>query len=315
MTSDSRLPDESTGGGQVSVHRPVLVTEVLAVLEPRPGQVVVDGTVGAGGHAASLLAALAPGGTLIGIDRDAAILVHARRALEAAVARAGGRVEFRLFHASFSRMQEVLHKEALGQCDRVLLDLGVSSLQLDTAERGFSFSQDAPLDMRMDQDDGKNPSAAQWLARAAEAEIARVLWELGEERFSRRIAREIVAARRRAPIERTGQLREIVERCVPRGRGRIHPATRTFQALRMLVNDELGELERGLAAAAAVLRPGGRLAVISFHSLEDRIVKNFLRAGFALPHKKPIQAGADEVRTNPRARSAKLRVGIKLEAA
>lgn len=317
MTSDPRLPGGGAGGEQVSVHRPVLFAEALTVLDLRPGQVVVDGTVGAGGHAAHLLAALAPGGTLVGIDRDAAVLDHARRALAATAARVGGEVAFWLFHTSFSRMQEVLHQEALSQCDRVLLDLGVSSFQLDTAARGFSFSQDAPLDMRMNPDDDTVETAAQWLARVSEPEIARVLWELGEERHSRRIARAIVAVRRQAPIVRTAQLRDLVSRCVPHrpGRTRIHPATRTFQAIRIQVNDELGELRAGLAAAARVLAPGGRVVVITFHSLEDRIVKNFLRAGFDRPHKKPIEASLAEVHANPRARSAKLRVGIKREDA
>lgn len=293
----------------------MLVAEALAALAPRPGQVVVDGTVGAGGHASAILAALAPGGTLIGIDRDAAVLEHARRALAAAAAGAGDAVGFRLFHASFSRMQEVLHQEGLDRCDRVLLDLGVSSLQLDTAERGFSFSRDAALDMRMDRDDATRPTARQWLAQVSEVELARVLWEYGDERHARRIARAIVAARKVAPIVRTGQLKELVERCVPHRRGRIHPATRTFQAIRIQVNDEIDELRLGLEVSARVLAPGGRLVVITFHSLEDRLVKHFLRGGFDLVHKKPVQASAAEVEANPRARSAKLRAGIRREAA
>ncbi len=316
MTEPSTQPGEGTGGEQVSVHRPVLLAEALAALDVRSGQVAVDGTVGAGGHASLMLAGLSPGGILIGIDRDAAVLAHARRTLEVVSSRVGGGVEFRLFQASFSRMLEVLKQEGLGHCDRVLLDLGVSSLQLDTAARGFSFSHDGPLDMRMDASDAAQETAAQWLARAKEAEIARVLWEYGEERHSRRIARTIVASRNKAPLRQTSDLRDLVARCVPRhGYARIHPATRTFQAIRILVNDELGELQRGLVAATAALCVGGRLAVITFHSLEDRIVKNFLRAGFDLPHKKPVLAGAAEVEANPRARSAKLRVGIKREAA
>ncbi|MEZ5963311.1 MAG: 16S rRNA (cytosine(1402)-N(4))-methyltransferase RsmH [Planctomycetota bacterium] len=311
MTNESRLPGDSTGGEQVSVHRPVLVAEALAALDLRPGQVVVDGTVGAGGHSGHVLAALAPGGTLIGIDRDAAVLAHARRSLEAVASKVGGGVVFRLFHTSFSHMPEVLHQEGLSRCDRVLLDLGVSSLQLDTAARGFSFSQDAPLDMRMDADDASRPTAAQWLARASEPEIARVLWEYGEERHARRIARALVAARRVAPVSRTFQLRDIVVRQMPRRPGGIHPATRTFQAIRIQVNGELDELQRGLEAAARVLGPGGRLVVITFHSLEDRMVKHFLRQGFERVHKKPIGATQAEVQANPRARSAKLRVGVR----
>lgn len=263
-----------------------------------------------------VLGAIAPGGTLIGIDRDAAVLEHARRTLEAAASEAGGGVRFRLFHASYSRMAEVLQQEGVSRCDRVLLDLGVSSFQLDTAARGFSFQHDGPLDMRMDPSDPARPTAAQWLARAREAEIARVLWELGEERYARRIARAIVAARAKAPLVRTGQLADLVARCVPRARhARLHPATRTFQAIRIHVNDELGELRAGLAAAEQLLAAGGRLVVISFHSLEDRIVKDFLRRGFDLPFRKPITASAEEIARNPRARSAKLRAGIKRGAA
>ena len=316
MTEPSTLPGDGTGGEQVSVHRPVLLAEALTALDLRSGQILVDGTVGAGGHAAQALAALAPGGVLVGIDRDAAVLAHARRTLEAATSRVGGRVEFRLFQTSYSRMLEVLQQEGLGHCDRVLLDLGVSSLQLDTAARGFSFSHDGPLDMRMDASDASLETAAHWLARAKETEIARVLWECGEERHSRRIAHAIVTVRGKAPLQRTSDLRELVARCVPsHGHARIHPATRTFQAIRIQVNDELGELQRGLTAAHAALAAGGRLVVITFHSLEDRIAKNFLRAGFDLATKKPIVAGAAEMATNPRARSAKLRVGIKREAA
>jgi 16S rRNA (cytosine1402-N4)-methyltransferase len=311
MTSDPTL---GADGGQAPVHRPVLRAAVLASLDLRSGQIVVDATVGAGGHASEVLAAITPGGTLIGIDRDAAVLEHARRTLEAAAARAGGGVGFRLFQASFSRMSEVLQQEGLDRCDRVLLDLGVSSLQLDTAARGFSFSHDGPLDMRMDQDDADRMTAAQWLGRASEREIARVLWDLGEERHARRIARAIVARRARAPLQRTGELADLVRHCLPAARGaRIHPATRTFQAIRMHVNDELGELERGLAAAEAVLRPGGRLVVITFHSGEDRVVKHFLRSRFAVPERKPVVATAAEVAANPRARSAKLRYGIRPE--
>ena len=195
-----------------------------------------------------------------------------------------------------------------GELDGVLLDLGVSSPQLDEASRGFSFMQDGPLDMRMDNEAG--PSAAQWLAKASEREIARVLGELGEERFARRIARAIVAARAVEPIVRTGQLADIVAAAVPTREPGKHPATRSFQAIRMVVNDELGEIERGLAAAWSCLRPGGRLAVIAFHSLEDRLAKVFLRAHGQVLTKKPIAAGPAEVQRNPRARSAHLRCAI-----
>ena len=313
MPGDSKSgPFEDTGGERVSVHRPVLVESTLVALDPRPGQVVIDATVGAGGHASRILLALAPGGKLIGIDRDAAVLGHARRALEQAASRGGGVVSFVLHQASFSRMQAVLKQEGQGSCDRVLLDLGVSSLQLDSAARGFSFLQDGPLDMRMDQDDSRLETAERWLARVPEAELSKVIYEYGEERHARRVARAIVAARRTHRLQRTSELAELIARCIPtRGRPRIHPATRTFQAIRIRINDELGELERGLDAARTCLAPGGRVVVISFHSLEDRIVKHFLRAHFDVPERKPILATEAEMADNPRARSAKLRYGVR----
>ena len=309
---------KSSGDGQHGnrhpVHRPVLLREVMAILELREGLVVVDGTVGAGGHARAIVPYIGPGGVLVGLDRDSEILVSARAVLaEPEVARA--EVGVSLHHLAHSRMHEALAAIGQSRCDRVLLDLGVSSMQLDRAARGFSFMADGPLDMRMD---GSAPeSAADWLASVPEQQLADTIFQLGEERYSRRIARAIVAERRRRPIVRTGQLADLVVAALPgaaRG-GRIHPATRTFQAIRMHVNDELGELERGLAAAIACLRPGGRLAVISFHSLEDRIVKHFLRAHCEVVTKKPITASPDEMRGNPRARSAKLRCGVIPEVA
>jgi 16S rRNA (cytosine1402-N4)-methyltransferase len=212
-------------------------------------------------------------------------------------------------------MHEALASIGQSRCDRVLLDLGVSSMQLDRPDRGFSFMADGPLDMRMDA--SAPDSAADWLAVVGERELADVIYQLGEERHSRRIARAICDARRRAPITRTGQLAEIVRGALPAAarHGRIHPATRTFQAIRMHVNDELGELRRGLDAARACLRPGGRLCVITFHSLEDRIVKHYLREHFEVVTKKPVVGMPDEIAENPRARSAKLRCGIRLEDA
>ena len=303
------LPQDA-GQARVSVHAPVLLREALAILALEPGQVVVDGTVGAGGHARAIASAIAPGGRLLGLDRDAEILVHAKSAL-AECAPTG----VRLFHLSYTEIGSALAAEGLTHCDRVLLDLGVSSLQLDCSERGFSFMNDGPLDMRMDRSSGE-PVAA-WLARVRERELADVIFRFGEERHSRRIARAIVEARARTAIRTTGQLAEIVARAQPRPAHaqRIHPATRTFQALRILANDELATIERGLAAAAQALRPGGRLAVISFHSLEDRLCKNFLRERMTVLTKKPIVAGDEECRRNPRARSAKLRAGQKLEVA
>ena len=207
-------------------------------------------------------------------------------------------------------MREALQANGQACCDRVLLDLGVSSMQIDRPERGFSFMSDGPLDMRMDTTAAK--SAAHWIATVPEQELADTLYTYGDERKSRRIARAIVEHRRRAPIVRTGQLADIVAAAMPKSArgGRIHAATRTFQAIRMAVNDELGQLERGLEAAVDCLRPGGRLAVISFHSIEDRVVKHFLREHCEVVTKKPIEAGADEVRRNPRSRSAKLRCAI-----
>lgn len=300
-------------GERHPVHRPVLLREVMAILELRSGLVVVDGTVGAGGHARAIVPAIGPDGVLVGLDRDSEILAPARAALAAGAAGAGVRIS--LHHLPHSRMHEALAANGLSRCDRVLLDLGVSSMQLDRPGRGFSFMADGPLDMRMDA--SAPLTAAEWLASVDERELADVLYRFGEERHSRRIARHLVAARRRSPIERTAQLAALVAAALPpaaRG-GRIHPATRTFQAIRIAVNDELGELERGLRAALDCLVPGGRLAVITFHSLEDRIVKHFLRAHCDVLTKKPIAPTPEEVRANPRARSAKLRCGVRREVA
>ncbi len=299
-------------GSRQPVHRPVLLHEVMAILELRSGLVVVDGTVGAGGHSRAIVPCIGPDGVLVGLDRDSEILREAQATLgEADVAGAGAGIS--LFHLPHSGMHEALARIGQSRCDRVLLDLGVSSLQLDRPERGFSFMADGPLDMRMDA--SSSPTAADWLAEVDERTLADTLFQLGDERYSRRIARRIVEVRRRTRIVRTAQLADLVVDALPgaaRG-GRIHPATRTFQAIRMCINDELGELERGLAAARDCLRPGGRLAVISFHSHEDRVVKHFLRAHMQVVTKKPIEAGYDEVRDNPRARSAKLRCGVRRE--
>jgi 16S rRNA (cytosine1402-N4)-methyltransferase len=293
----------------------VLLREVMAILELREGLVVVDGTVGAGGPAKAMVQALGATGLLVGLDRDSEILATARATLaQAGAGRAGARVS--LHHLAFPSVREALAAAGQLRCDRVLLDLGVSSLQLDRPGRGFSFMADGPLDMRMDAT--MPVTAADWLARISQEELADTIYQLGEERLSRRIARAIVEARRRAPIVRTKQLADIVAGAMPAAakRGRIHPATRTFQAIRMAVNDELGQLSSGLEAAADCLRPGGRLAVITFHSLEDRVVKRFLRGGrFDVLTKKPIAATAEEVRQNPRARSAKLRCGVRREEA
>lgn len=308
-TEDSEERPAAPGRESVRIHEPVLLAECLEVLDLAPGMTVVDGTFGAGGHAAAVAEAIAPGGLLVGLDRDAEILARARKSLPREEGDSWERTRVRLFHLVFSRMREALDELGLPACDRVLLDLGVSSLQLDSPERGFSFMNDAPLDMRMDARESQ--SAGRWLARVAEQDLVRVLSEYGEERYARRIARSIVEARGRGEMERTSDLAEAVVRAIPGGtrRGRIHPATRTFQAVRMAVNDELGELSRGLEAARDCLAPGGRLAVISFHSVEDRIVKHFLREHMTPVSAKPITVSRRERDRNPRSRSAKLRCG------
>lgn len=285
-------------------HRPVLLDDVLELSGVRPGALVVDGTLGRGGHAEALVAR---GATLVGLDRDP-------QAIAAVRARLGDSVE--LHHAAFSHIGRVL---AGRRPDCVLLDLGVSSPQLDDASRGFSFRGDGPLDMRMDPTSGQPVS--EWLDAVDEPELVEVLSELGEERFARRVARAILAAR---PLRSTGALADVVARTLGRGDGRIHPATRTFQALRMRVNDELGQLGVALREVPELLAPGGRLLVIAFHSLEDRAVKQAFRAlaGEGAPvdlRGHPLQPprfrlverrarkGEDRDPTNPRARSARLR--------
>ncbi|MGE3174771.1 MAG: 16S rRNA (cytosine(1402)-N(4))-methyltransferase RsmH [Planctomycetota bacterium] len=310
MSPSATGHDNGGDGPRQPVHVPVLLAETLALLDLRPGLAVVDATVGAGGHATAIARALGPTGLLIGLDRDGEILACARAALAEAAKGAPEQAGVSLHHLSFSRVQEAVAAAGQSACDRLLLDLGVSSLQLDKADRGFSFLADGPLDMRMDAATG--PSAAEWLRDVDEVELARVLFEYGDERHSRRIARALVAARKQAPIVRTGQLAELIVRAMPgpARHGRIHPATRSFQAIRMAVNDELGELEAALRAALECVRPGGRICAISFHSVEDRIVKWFLRGHCQVVTKKPVVATEAEVRHNPRARSAKLRCGI-----
>ncbi len=286
-------------------HVPVLRAEVLALLEPRPGGSYLDATVGLGGHAEAILQASEPTGTLLGIDRDAEALVEARQR----VTPFGSRV--RLLQGRYEELADLIGEGT--EFDGILFDLGASSLQLDTAERGFSFGRGGPLDMRMDRSGGQ--TAAGLVARLPERELADLIFRWGEERWSRRIARTIVEARRQAPIETTAALAEVVSRAIPRAAWprQIHPATRTFQALRIAVNDELTDLAAALEAAVSRLRPAGRIAVISFHSLEDRIVKQSWRGLQAAGRgriltKRPITPGEAEVAANPRARSAKLRV-------
>jgi 16S rRNA (cytosine1402-N4)-methyltransferase len=283
----------------VARHEPVLLAECLEALAVRPGGFYVDGTLGLGGHARAILEASAPTGTLLGADRDSEALAEARAALAPFGERA------RLEHAEFSSVPGLLGD---ARPDGILLDLGVSSLQLDSAERGFSFQQDGPLDMRMDRT--RPGTAAEAVNRLPEPRLADILHELGEEPAARRVARAIVAARRARRLATTAELAAVVRRAAHRRPG-LDPATRTFQALRIHVNRELEGLGDTLGRLARCLAPQGRLAVISFHSLEDRAVKRAFRAldgdGFGLVTRKPVRPAAAEVARNPRARSAKLR--------
>jgi len=278
----------------------VLLAESLELLAVRPGGLYVDGTVGLGGHAAAILAQSAPDGRLIGFDRDEQALAAAAERL----AEFGERA--RLVQEDYREIPRVLGPE---KADGILLDLGVSSLQLDDPERGFSFRAEGPLDMRMDRSQGE--SAADVVNRTRESELADIIYRFGEERASRRIARAIVEARRRARLRTTTELAAVVRRAAGRGRPGLDPATRTFQALRIHVNRELDGLGAALRAMASCLAPGGRLAVIAFHSLEDREVKQAFRElgreGFSVLTRRPIRPGPQEVGRNPRARSARLR--------
>ena len=290
-------------------HVPVMTAEVLQHLRPEQGGLFVDCTVGLGGHSRALLEAGAT--RVIGLDRDLDALARARETL----APWGDRVE--LVHADYRAMDEVLDRRQIAQIDGALADLGVSSLQFDAPGRGFSFQRDEPLDMRMDRSGGD--TAADLVAHSTERDLADAIFQYGEERFSRRVARAIVEARHDAPVVTTGRLASIVRRAIPRrGPMRIDPATRTFQALRIWVNRELDGLDRFVEATARRLRAGARLVVITFHSLEDRIVKHTLRAlqqRDALVQvltKKPIVPRDEEVERNPRARSAKLRAAERI---
>lgn len=301
-------------------HVPVLYAQVMQGLQVKRDGRYLDGTFGRGGHARGVLSQLGPQGRLLLMDKDP-------EAIAVAEQEHAGDPRVAIRRGSFAELARWDQVQA-DSLDGVLFDLGVSSPQLDIAERGFSFGKDGPLDMRMDPDSGE--SAAQWLARADETEIADVLWTYGEERMSRRIARAIVQRRERAPLTRTAQLAELIASVMPRGGDRIHPATRSFQAIRIYINRELADLEAGLDAAMTALRPGGRLAVISFHSLEDRIVKRFISTRAKAPpanRRMPqlqtfvptlravgdaTKADSDELDANPRARSAVLRVAEKL---
>ena len=304
-------------------HEPVLVEEALALLAVEAGGYYVDATFGRGGHTARILEALGGEGRVLALDRDPQAIAAGRRLF-------AGEMRLTLLHAPFSDLRELVPAHAHGRaCRGVLFDLGVSSPQLDDPRRGFSFRTDGPLDMRMDPTHGEPVSA--WLARASVDEIREVIETYAEERFARRVAHAIVEARRKRPLESTAELASLVARAVPTHERSRHPATRTFQALRIHANDELGQLERGLAAAVDVLAPGGRLVAISFHSVEDRIVKRFLKRlskldpAFAGHPVAPLEARPRlrligrktrptlaEARRNPRARSALLRAAEKL---
>jgi 16S rRNA (cytosine1402-N4)-methyltransferase len=320
----------ATPGGptpEATGHRPVLLHPLIQSLQPRPGQTYVDGTLGAGGYTAAFLERIRPGGHILAIDRDPAALAAAGRRFGAdsdAVIVA---------HGDFAQMESIAASHGIGGVDGVILDLGISSVQLDDPGRGFSFRFDGPLDMRMDRSGGQ--SAADIVNSWSEADLTALLRTYGEERFARAVAAAIVRSRSERPMSTTTELRETVERSIPRRfwPKRIHPATRTFQALRIEVNHELESLTSGLQAAIRILRPGGRLGVVSFHSLEDTIVKNTLhvsaqnclcppqqthctcahRASLLLLSRKAIKPGAAELAGNPRARSARLRVAEKLD--
>jgi 16S rRNA (cytosine1402-N4)-methyltransferase len=309
--------------GGPAPHIPVLAGQMLALLDPKDDGVYIDATFGAGGHARAILDAAAT--RVIGLDRDQRAVALGADLVE----RAAGRLT--LVEARFSLLDVVAHDLGFEAVDGVVLDLGVSSMQLDQAERGFSFRREGPLDMRMG---GAGPSAADVVARASAHDLATIIATLGEERHARAVARAITAARRNAPIQTTTALSAIVTRALPTGGRQIDPATRTFQALRMFVNEELLELEQALPAAERVLKPGGRLVAIAFHSLEDRIIKSFLAersrslAGgsrhwpqrpppapsFRLLTRRPIVPDRSEIAGNPRARSAKLRCGERTGA-
>lgn len=304
-------------------HQPVMLQAVLEALDVQAGGIYIDGTFGRGGHAGAILDRLGPEGRLYALDRDPAAVAEAQR-------RFANDPRFAIFHESFEMLKHIGERCGIGgRVNGILLDLGVSSPQLDDPDRGFSFQHEGPLDMRMDNSRGV--SAGQWLAQADEAEIADVLWRYGEERHARRIARRIVLQRVERPIDTTGRLVELIREASPRTEHHKNPATRSFQAIRIFINRELEALTAVLQQSVDLLARGGRLAVISFHSLEDRIVKRFLReqaTGKALPRGLPVKDGhtgqtmrligkaikpsVDETATNPRARSAILRVAEKL---
>lgn len=324
-------PSDATPGApstDASGHRPVLLHQLIESLQPQPGQTAVDATLGGGGVTRALVARVAPGGRVVAVDRDESAIARAR-----SIPVPDG-VTLDLVHGDFAGLDTIVERRGVRAVDAIAFDLGISSLQLDDAVRGFSFMLDGPLDMRMNRADSL--TASDIVNDTGEADLSDLIRELGDERFARRIAHRIAAARANRRLETTTQLRRVIEEAVPRHLwpARIHPATRTFQALRIAVNGELQSLERGLQAALHILRPGGRLGVISFHSLEDTLVKNALhvaatsclcppqqphctcahRATITLITRRVIKPDAAEVAANPRARSARLRVAERLPA-
>ncbi|HVN79317.1 MAG TPA: 16S rRNA (cytosine(1402)-N(4))-methyltransferase RsmH [Terriglobia bacterium] len=314
--------EEMANGKSQVTHRPVLLQEVLEVLHPQPHGLIVDATIGLGGHAEAILRASHPNGRLLGLDQDGDAL---NRAAERLIPFRG---RYQLVHSNFAHLEKIASQRQIKYVDGILFDLGVSSLQLDTAERGFSFRQDGPLDMRMDQE--HTVTADEIVNFYSEKDLADVIFQFGEEPFSRRIARAIVRSR---PHHSTLRLADLIAKVVPSKRARrIHPATKTFQALRIFVNDELGRLTVALKTAIDLLKPGGRIVVISFHSLEDRVVKEAFRSHsrdcvcpatqlvcecgnrriLKLLTRKPVLPGPLEAKDNPRARSAKLRAAERL---
>lgn len=293
------------------MHNPVLLEEALHFLNPTPGKIIIDATVGGGGHAEEIARQIYPGGTLIGMDRDSESLKITQERLKKFQA------TVKLVNKNFKDIKETVIDLGIGEVDGILFDLGISSIQMETVERGFGIKNAGPLDMRMDR--SQRLTARDLVNTLSEAGLSGLIREFGEDRFHRRIARRIVIERRKGPIETTTGLAGIVSRSMPHGRKweRIHPATRTFQALRIKVNNELEAIEKALDAVPGLLRKGGILCVISFHSLEDRIVKNALKGfksqgTFRILTKKPVTAGRKEALENPRARSAKLRAGEKI---
>ncbi len=294
---------QDSGQNTVRPHLPVMLTECLDGLQVEPGHWYIDGTFGAGGHTQAILRA---GGSVLAVDRDERVRAYLE---ELSVP---PHSELRFAEGDFRHLDRYAQEAGLDGVSGVLLDLGVSSMQLDEAERGFAFRRPGPLDMRMG---GEGRSAAEVVNETPADDLAAIIFKYGEERHSRRVARRIVEAREDAPIETTEKLADIIQSAYPPGRRREHPARRTFQALRIFVNDELGALSDALEAAQRILKPGGRLVVLSYHSLEDRIVKHALREREAWRPlaKKPLTASPEEVEANPRARAAKLRVGERVD--